>query len=332
MCVAELCTLNFDRVVAFFDDGDQFHMAHNFAFVDLPWDAVRYRAHLERFAAATTPLAWPCWFLENHDLPRVASRLALGTSAHVTPYAQEEAEPAAAKPVAAELAAAEPVAAEPDPALGQARARAVIVMLHALRGTPFLFEGQELGLPNAVVSADRVVDVDGRDPCRAPIPWERPSAAGPGAGFTTEPWLRIVEEAETLAVAAQDGDPAATLELTRRLTALRRATPALQTGTQRLHDAAPGVTAWLREGEDGESWLVLVNTGTQPTTASLPNPPAARGTLVIGSGPTRSTRHPRRRHRPPTPHPRHGRGPARPSRHRRLTAAPEPGPHCEGVS
>ncbi len=245
MCVAELWTQDLGRFVTFLNDGDQFHLAHNFAFVDLPWDAAAYREHLELVAETTTPLAWPCWFLENHDLPRVATRF---------PGAE----------------------------------RAVLVMLHALRGTPFLFEGQELGLPNAVVPAERVVDVDGRDPCRAPLPWERPSLAGPGAGFTTgEPWLPIVEQAESLAVAAQDGDPASTLELTRRLTAVRRATPALRTGTQRFLDAPADVLAWLREGDDGERWLALVNLGTAPTALEEVTGRLGRGVVVVGSDPAR---------------------------------------------
>jgi alpha-glucosidase len=162
-----------------------------------------------------------------------------------------------------------------------------------LRGTPFLFAGQELGLPNAVVPADRVVDVDGRDPCRAPLPWQRPSLAGPGAGFTTgEPWLPIVEQAEALAVAAQDGDPASTLELTRRLTALRRATPALRTGTQRLLDAPADVLAWLREGDDGARWLAVVNLGTALSALGTTTPRTVtgglgRGVVVVGSDPAR---------------------------------------------
>ena len=55
-------------------------------------------------------------------------------------------------------------------------------MLYALRGTPFIYQGEELGLPDATIPPDRVVDVDGRDPERAPIPWT-PDA--PGHGFTT---------------------------------------------------------------------------------------------------------------------------------------------------
>jgi alpha-glucosidase len=154
--------------------------------------------------------------------------------------------------------------------LGTARARAVLLLLYALRGTPFLYQGQELGLPDAVVLPERVVDVDGRDPERAPIPWERPSQAGPGAGFTTgEPWLPLVGEAEDLCVQAQETDALSSLHLTRRIAALRRGIPALQHGSQRTLPAAPGVLAWLRE-TDGDRYLVVVSFATEAVPAGLP--------------------------------------------------------------
>jgi glycosidase len=64
---------------------------------------------------------------------------------------------------------------------GLARARVAAVMLLTLRGTPFLFQGEELGLTDGAVPREALVDVDGRDPERVPMPWE----PGPAAGFTT---------------------------------------------------------------------------------------------------------------------------------------------------
>jgi alpha-glucosidase len=81
------------------------------------------------------------------------------------------------------------------------------MMIYALRGTPLLYYGQELGLPDAEIPPERVVDVDGRDPERAPMPWRPPSRAGAGAGFTTgEPWLPVATDAECLCVEAQEKD------------------------------------------------------------------------------------------------------------------------------
>ncbi|MGZ8647997.1 MAG: alpha-amylase family glycosyl hydrolase, partial [Solirubrobacteraceae bacterium] len=156
MVVGEVALQDLHRTVSYLESGDQLHLAHNFVFVDLPWNAEAFRTSIDDFEALADRTAWPAWFLENHDKPRIASRF-------------------------------------DDGGLGPARARAAAVMLYALRGTPFVYQGQELGLPDAEIPPERVVDVDGRDPERAPIPWRPPSVAGPGAGFTTgEPWLPLV--------------------------------------------------------------------------------------------------------------------------------------------
>src|SRR5262249_36902535 len=129
--------------------------------------------------------------------------------------------------------------------LGAQRQRAILVMLYALRGTPFIYQGEELGLPDAQIPPDQVVDVDGRDPERAPIPW----TPAPGHGFTTsnDPWLPFIDEADNLNAQTQADDPESTLNLTRRLATLRDETPALITGEQSLRDAGPGIVAWTRE-------------------------------------------------------------------------------------
>ena len=252
MMVGELWARDLPRFVTFLT-GTGMHLAHNFEFVELPWDADAYRSFIDRFEAETqsVPDLWPCWFLENHDLPRVASRF-------------DEA------------------------GLGPARGRAILLMLYALRGTPFLYQGQELVLPDAVVHPERVVDVDGRDPERAPVPWERPSQAGPGAGFTTgEPWLPLVGDAEGLCVRAQETDPLSSLHLTRRVAALRRGIPALQDGSQRTLPAAAGVLAWLRE-TDGDRYLAVVSFATVAVSAGLPADLPDVGRLLLATSPSRA--------------------------------------------
>jgi alpha-glucosidase len=248
MIVGEVYLLDLRRVVDYVGGGDQLHMAHNFVFVLLPWDADAFRQVIEDFDALAEPDAWPAWFLGNHDLSRIATRY-------------------------------------DDGGHGAARARAVALLLTALRGTPFLYQGDELGLPDADIPADRVVDVDGRDPERAPIPWEPPSTAGPGAGFTTgKPWLPIVADAETLAADRQAADPRSTLSLSRRLGALRAASPALQEGDQHMVDAGPGVLAWLRTSGT-ERLLAAVNFGTDP--ARMKGLPGEQGTLLVSTHPDR---------------------------------------------
>src|SRR5919198_4771337 len=235
MIVGEVALHDLHRVVSFLNSGDQLHLAHNFVFAELDWDADAFRVSIDDFETLASDLAWPAWFLENHDRPRIAGRFG-------------------------------------DDALGAARARAVLLMLYALRGTPFVYQGQELGLPDAEIPPERVVDVDGRDPERAPIPWRPPSVAGAGAGFTTgEPWLPIVGRAEALNAETQAADERSTLALTRRLAALRRATPALQTGAQRSVEAGDDVLAWVRE-LDGDRLLAAMNFAGAPRPAAFEGP------------------------------------------------------------
>jgi alpha-glucosidase len=163
---------------------------------------------------------------------------------------------------------------------GLERARVAAMLVLTLRGTPFLYQGEELGLTDAHVPAERIVDVDGRDPQRAPMPWAAPTQAGSGAGFSDgEPWLPVHPDAERLAVGAQAGEPASTLELYRALIALRRAEPALREGTHRSLDAAPDVFAFVRE-HDGRRLLVALNFAPFPR--PLPAQ-AAGGRLLLST-------------------------------------------------
>ena len=89
--------------------------------------------------------------------------------------------------------------------LGAAQARVAAMLLLTLRGTPTIYYGDELGLPDAVVPPERIVDVAGRDPERSPMPW---ASAAPHAGFSAaEPWLPMVDDAGTWSVEAQRADP-----------------------------------------------------------------------------------------------------------------------------
>ena len=160
---------------------------------------------------------------------------------------------------------------------GWARAPVATMLVLTLRGTPFLFQGEELGLTDVPVPPDAIVDVDDRDPERAPIPWEPPSRAGAGAGFTTgAPWLPVHPDAERLAASVQAQDAGSHLAFCRRLLALRSATPALHSGTYRSLDAAPDVFAFVREHEAGGA-LVALNFAP----FERPLPAAARGGRIL---------------------------------------------------
>jgi alpha-glucosidase len=255
MVVGEVYLLDLQRVVEYINTGDELDLAHNFVFVRLPWEAGAMRASVDDFTALADQAAWPAWFLANHDHPRVASRFA----GH-------------------------------DPHSGERRGRLAQMLTGTLRGTPFIYQGEELGLPDAEVPHERVVDVDGRDPERAPIPWEPPSRSGPGAGFTTgDPWLPLPPDPERLCVASQLEDADSTLRFVRRLLKLRAAEPALQGGEQRSLECAPDVFCYTRE-LDGDRFLVALNFVSEPRALELPERLASPAALVLSTSAARELR------------------------------------------
>ncbi|HEY2667116.1 MAG TPA: alpha-amylase family glycosyl hydrolase [Actinomycetota bacterium] len=192
----------------YYGAGDELHMVFNFSLLRCAWRAEWWAELVLASEEAFGAIgAWPVWVLSNHDNPR-----------HRTRYGGSEA-----------------------------RARVAALVLLTLRGTPFLYAGEELGLEDAVVPAAHQVDVGGRDGCRAPIPW----APGPGHGWPGKhPWLPWPPEPETRNVSSLQADPASILHLYRRLLAARRASPALHAGEWQLLDAPSEVLAYDRRWED----------------------------------------------------------------------------------
>ena len=192
---------------------------------------------------------WPTWVFSNHDQPRIRTRL--GGS--------------------------------------EARARAALVLLLTIRGTPFLYAGEELGLEDAVVPPERVVDPGGRDGCRAPIPW----TAGDGHGWPADPWLPWPPEPAQQSVAAQREDPGSFLALARALLALRSGSGPLRDGALELLDDAPAqVLAYERRaGEERRRVWVNFGRGAVPlpggweselrTHAAAPGEPLAADAAAI---------------------------------------------------
>ncbi|MFL5583197.1 MAG: alpha-amylase family glycosyl hydrolase [Gemmatimonadaceae bacterium] len=150
--------------------------------------------------------------------------------------------------------------------VGDAQARVAAMLLLTLRGTPTLYQGEEIGMRDVPIPPERVQDPWeknqpglglGRDPERTPMQWD----ASKNAGFTTgRPWLPLSADHARLNVAAQTDDPRSMLSLHRRLIALRRAEPALSVGSWQEVEAAGDVIAFVRE-HDGRRFLVALNLG-----------------------------------------------------------------------
>ncbi|RDV05404.1 alpha-amylase family glycosyl hydrolase [Undibacter mobilis] len=173
--------------------------------------------------------------------------------------------------------------------VGEAQARVAAMLLLTLRGTPTLYYGDELGLPQVSIPSHRVRDPwginvpgSGRDGCRTPMPWDG-SRFG---GFSdAEPWLPLIPDAEIRNVASQDTDSGSLLSLYRRLIVLRRTQPALSRGTYRPVAQSGGALAFERR-TDGNRLVVALDLGGRG--AELPVESGCwAGTVVLGTAPDR---------------------------------------------
>ena len=159
--------------------------------------------------------------------------------------------------------------------IGAAQARVAAVLLLALRGTPTLYYGDEIGMVDGEIGPEQAVDPRelncpgrglGRDPERTPMQWDE----GAQAGFTGgRPWLPLPEDFRGCTVAAQREDPQSLLSLYRRLLSLRRDSAALSVGSYHGEDAAPPLFAWRRE-RAGERWLAVLNFSATPQGFDVP--------------------------------------------------------------
>jgi len=201
--------------LAMYTRPDELHTAFNFNFVRAAWDADELRQTIDVSMAAATEVGAPTtWVLSNHDITR-----------HATRYARLDR-------TGGGVADDERVRPDTplDPELGLRRARAAVLLLLGLPGSAYVYQGEELGLPEVVdlpeeVLADPIWErsghrVRGRDGCRVPVPWE---PAGPSLGFGSgRPWLPQPSDWADLSVQAQQGADGSTLELYRSALRLRR--------------------------------------------------------------------------------------------------------------
>jgi alpha-glucosidase len=144
--VGEVFLLSTAQVAEYYGRGDELHLAFNFPALFAPWDAAAWREQIERVTDALAPRTAWPTWVFSNH----------DNARHRTRYGSE------------------------------ASARAAAVLLLTLRGTPFLYSGEELGLEDADVPPERRLDPGGRDGCRAPIPW---TASGWHGWASGRPWL-----------------------------------------------------------------------------------------------------------------------------------------------
>ncbi len=161
---------------------------------------------------------------------------------------------------------------------GEARMRLAAMMLLTLRGTPFLYYGEEIGMRDVPVPPAQACDPDGRDPCRTPMQWD----GSPAAGFTTgQPWLPVASPPVPNAAAERD-DPASLLNLYRALLRLRADCRPLREGSYHPLEAGDQVLAFERRASD-ERVLVVLNFGAEPASVEGLVPDAALRLLSTAS-------------------------------------------------
>lgn len=243
---------------------DELHTAFNFHYLRTPWHAKTLRETIDHTLHAASLVGAPTtWVLSNHDVWRHVTRLA--------PVLEDGSH---------------------DLEVGLARGRAATVFMLALPGSAYVYQGEELGLPEVLdlPPASRQDPVFfrtdgvalGRDGCRVPLPW---SGTKPSYGFgpSGQSWLPQPASWAELSVEAQTGDPASTLELYRRALRVRRDEPALGDGTMRWHEGETDrkVLVVERPARDGGGGvLAVVNMGDGPAVL----PPSWGTDVLLASG------------------------------------------------
>jgi len=244
--IGELHHPDFETWVKYYGERqDEIHVPFNFHLTYSPWTADAVRAAVEGVQSVLPAGAWASWVLGNHDQPRFAS---------------------------------------PRRA-GREQAKAGMLLLLTLRGTPTIYYGEEIGMVDVpVATADSRDPVElrepgrGRDPERSPMQWD----ASPNAGFTAAnvtPWLPLAPDAATVNVSGQAEDPDSILNLTRRLVHIRREHPVLHTGDFEPFSPIPDGTFAFHRVAGKDRLTVAVNLTGDPRAI----PDAGPGRILIGT-------------------------------------------------
>jgi alpha-glucosidase len=254
--IGEIWLPDHERFAAYLR-ADEMHTAFNFMFLSAAWDPAVLRECVDATLAAHAPVnAHATWVLSNHDVTR-----------HVTRYG---------RPDSTFSFGGKLFGTPSDLGLGTRRARAAALLTMSLPGGVYVYQGEELGLPEVEEGIPNDMRQDpfykrsnytdpGRDGCRVPIPWsgeQAPFGFSP-ADAREEPWLPQPADWRSKTVTAESGDPDSMLTLYREALRLRRSEAALGAGTITWReDAAPGVLAFDRE----PGFTCVANLSTGPVT------------------------------------------------------------------
>jgi len=179
--------------------------------------------------------------------------------------------------------------------IGAGQSRVGHMLLLTLRGTPTLYYGDELGMPNGEIPREKIQDPWelqtpglglGRDPARTPMQW----ADVPHGGFCppdAEPWLPAGPDIAAHNVETQQGNPQSMLSMVKHLIELRRAHPALHAGGYRSFDTPEGVYAYARQspGDGADRFVIALNFTGETRTWKLPD--GLSGTIAVSTRPGR---------------------------------------------
>lgn len=250
--VAEIGSANnLPRMLEYTHGTQRLHTAYSFLLLGDALSADALDQVMAPWQQGEGLLSWPSWAMSNHDSPRIASRWAHG-----------------------------------DPR----RIRQLQALLLTLRGTVFVYQGEELGLTESDITFQQLQDPygkahwprnKGRDGCRTPMPWLRDASF---AGFSTvEPWLPVNLAHQSDAVDVQEKDADSCLNLTRRLLAMRRANSALRLGSYQTLHVDDHVLAVLRR-HDNNAVFIAFNLSDQTRSVTVPETFAANQDLAVMVG------------------------------------------------
>ncbi|MCS5589488.1 MAG: alpha-amylase family glycosyl hydrolase [Candidatus Thioglobus sp.] len=226
------------QILGEYTSGDKrIHMCYAFEFLENRPATAQWVKTVFDKIDIEAPDGWICWAFSNHDVERLASRWSLNNLAKYT-YA---------------------------------------MLLHSMRGSVCIYQGEELGLMESEVSFENLQDpygiefwpeYKGRDGCRTPMVWQ---ANAVNADFSTgKPWLPVCAEQSQLAVDMQESDEDSMLHFFRKAIALRKALPVLQTGTQISTTAKGGLLSFIR-GDDSRCLYCAFNLSDEVLEFSLPS-------------------------------------------------------------